>query len=529
MQDDLLDNTQKTEENKDEKKSKNSTDNINSDINGTNGSAIEKIEQELKQIEKIEQTPAKEQNPEFKMPTKIEVPKLIQRPPVPATLVQPPRQFQKDNSQKTNSEKDSLTIDPRANDTGSNGQKNDTGKNSNKNSRQNRRQPVNKNLNPNRNQPVIKSESSVQGKVIANQETTTTDKKKFDRNPNRRSNNPRREGNQQNRQQNLQQRGQQSNPVRVNLNLSNKSISVIIPLYNEEDSLVELSIALKNVMEDLKPQNYEVLFIDDGSSDNSFSRITEICRLNNKFKCIKFKRNYGKSAALSEGFKAAKGDYIITMDADLQDDPEEIPALIQKMQSGYDLVSGWKKVRHDPFIKKHTSKLFNFATSMLVGLKLHDYNCGLKGYVRDVVKNVKIYGEMHRYIPAIAFLSGFKVAEIPVTHHERKFGKTKFGASRFINGLFDLLTLLFTTKYIKRPLHFFGFIGLISFFAGFGILAYLTVMKFVESFPISGRPLFFVGILFSIVGMQSFSIGLIGEMITKSSVENDNIIIEKIL
>jgi|GEM_PF-68666 len=525
MLEDLHDKTPETEENKTEK-------NFEVPIKSTSGSTIDEIEKELDKIDKIEKAPVKEPEREFKMLAKIEVPKLIQRPPVPSTLVQPPKQFQKPESQKTDSNKDVFKIDIRANDTGSNGQKNDTGKstdkNSNKNSQQNnrRQQQVNKNPNLNRNQPIIKSETSVPAKVITNQETSTTDKKKIDRKPDRRNNN-RREISPNNRTQNI--RGPKSNASRINLNLSTKSISVIIPLYNEEDSLVELSIALKNVMEDLKPQTYEVIFIDDGSTDNSFARIIEISRLNNKFKCIKFKRNYGKSAALSEGFKAAKGDYIITMDADLQDDPEEIPALIQKMQSGYDLVSGWKKVRHDPFIKKQTSKLFNFATSMLVGLKLHDYNCGLKGYVKDVVKNVKIYGEMHRYIPALAFLSGFKVAEIPVTHHERKFGKTKFGASRFINGLFDLMTLLFTTKYIKRPLHFFGFIGLISFFAGFGILAYLTVMKFVESFPISGRPLFFVGILFSIVGMQSFSIGLIGEMITKSSVENDNIIIEKIL
>ncbi len=232
---------------------------------------------------------------------------------------------------------------------------------------------------------------------------------------------------------------------------------------------------------------------------------------------------------MQEGFKAATGDYVITMDADLQDDPEEIPALIKKLNEGYDLVSGWKKVRHDPFIKKHTSKLFNLVTSMMVGLRLHDYNCGLKAYVRDVVKNIKVYGEMHRYIPALAHLTGYKVTEIPVTHYERKYGKTKFGLSRFFNGMFDLITVLFTTKYIKRPLHLFGFLGVACSLAGFGILLYLTVVKFVESVPISGRPLFFVAILMAIVGVQFFSIGLIGEMITKTTIENDNVIIDKTL
>jgi glycosyltransferase involved in cell wall biosynthesis len=291
---------------------------------------------------------------------------------------------------------------------------------------------------------------------------------------------------------------------------------------------VELSISLKKVLERIRA-NYEVLFIDDGSTDSSFLKIKEINHLNNRFKCIKFKRNYGKSAALSEGFKSARGDIVITMDADLQDDPEEIPAMIQKLNEGYDLVSGWKKKRYDPFVKKLSSRLFNFVTSKLVGLKLHDYNCGIKTYKKDVVKNIKIYGEMHRYIPALAFLSGFKVSEIPVTHHPRKFGSTKFGASRFINGLFDLMTVLFTTRYIKRPLHLFGLIGLLSTVTGIGIIAYLTVLKFFDSIPISNRPLFLVGILFAIVGVQFISLGLIAEMITKSSSENDNIIIEKTL
>jgi glycosyltransferase involved in cell wall biosynthesis len=321
---------------------------------------------------------------------------------------------------------------------------------------------------------------------------------------------------------------EQKHPSQQQLNLGNKSISVVIPLKDEEDSLVELSVALKKVLDPLRV-SWEVIFIDDGSSDDSYQKIQEINRVNNRFKCLKFKRNYGKSAALQEGFKAAKGDFVITMDADLQDDPDEIPALITKLNEGYDLVSGWKKVRRDPFIKRMSSKFFNLVTSIMVGLRLHDYNCGLKAYVKDVVKNIKVYGEMHRYIPALAYLNGYRVTEIPVTHHERKYGKTKFGVSRFFNGFFDLITVLFTTKYIRRPLHLFGFIGAVSFFSGTGILLYLTILKFVESTPIEGRPLFYVGILMAIVGLQFFSIGLIGEMIAKASVENDNVIIDKTL
>lgn len=312
------------------------------------------------------------------------------------------------------------------------------------------------------------------------------------------------------------------------LNLANKSLSIIVPLLNEEDSLVELSVSLKKILDSLRC-NWEVIFIDDGSTDTSYQKIQEIHRVNGRFKCLKFKRNYGKSSALQEGFEAAKGDYVITMDADLQDDPDEIPALITKLNEGYDLVSGWKKVRHDPFIKKQTSKLFNLVTSIMVGLRLHDYNCGLKAYVKDVVKNIKVYGEMHRYIPALAHLSGYKVTEIPVKHHERKYGKTKFGLSRFFNGMFDLITVLFTAKYIKRPLHLFGFLGVLGFLAGLGVLVYLTILKFYDATPIDGRPLFFVAILMAIVGIQLFSIGLIGEMITKTSVENDNVIIDKTL
>lgn len=306
---------------------------------------------------------------------------------------------------------------------------------------------------------------------------------------------------------------------------NNQMISVVIPLLNEEESLNELSQGLEKVFEFLKC-NYEVIFIDDGSTDNSFARIREIHRRNPKFHCIKLRRNYGKSAALEKGFKAVKGNIVITMDADLQDDPSEIPDLIKVLNSGYDLVSGWKKVRYDPFIKKHTSKLFNYFTSKLSGIKLHDFNCGLKAYKKDVVKNIRIYGEMHRYIPALAHLSGFKVTEKPVKHHARKYGKTKFGASRFVNGFLDLLTVVFTNKYMKRPLHFFGSIGIISSMMGFIITLYLTILKFAEGKSLSDRPLFLVGIFFILLGIQFLSLGLIAEMITKSNVRDDDILIE---
>jgi glycosyltransferase involved in cell wall biosynthesis len=305
-------------------------------------------------------------------------------------------------------------------------------------------------------------------------------------------------------------------------------LSVVIPLYNEEESLMELSLSLKKVF-DLLKCNYEVIFVDDGSKDGSFEKINEINKRNSRYHCIKLRRNYGKSAALSAGFREAKGDIVITMDADLQDDPNEIPELIKVINSGYDLVSGWKKVRYDPFIKRYTSKIFNYFTSKISGIRLHDFNCGLKAYKKDVIKSVKVYGEMHRYIPALAHMMGFKVTEKVVKHHPRKFGVTKFGANRFLNGFFDLLTVAFTSKFIKKPLHLFGTMGIIFSFAGFLITLYLTFLKFFGHESISNRPLFLVGILFIIVGFQSFSLGLIAEMITKSSHQDEDIFIETTL
>jgi len=305
----------------------------------------------------------------------------------------------------------------------------------------------------------------------------------------------------------------------------NSLISVIIPLYNEEESISELADSVKNAFSKLN-YDYEIIFVDDGSTDKSYEIIKDINVRDNKVHCIKFRRNYGKSAALAAGFKKAKGDIVITMDADLQDDPEEIPELIEKINSGYDLVSGWKKIRHDPFIKKHTSKFFNFSTSVISGVRLHDFNCGLKAYKKDVIKSVQIYGELHRFIPAMAHLSGFKVTEKIVKHHPRKYGKTKFGFSRFLNGFFDLLTVYFTSKFIRKPLHLFGFAGLVFLLLGLIITLYLTYLKiFLDSY-ISNRPLLFAGVLSIIVGIQFFSLGLLGEMITRTRPPEDDISIE---
>ncbi len=305
-------------------------------------------------------------------------------------------------------------------------------------------------------------------------------------------------------------------------------ISIVIPLYNEEESLKELHNRLKKVLDGMD-NDYEIIFVDDGSTDTSWEKIKEIRKENSFVKGIKLRKNYGKSSALDLGFRHSKGDIVITMDADLQDEPEEIPELVSIINSGYDLVSGWKKIRHDPFIKKHTSKFFNLVTSKISGIRLHDFNCGLKAYRKEVIDSIKVYGELHRYIPALAHIQGFKVTEKIVKHHPRKYGKTKFGASRFVKGFFDLLTVLFTTRFIKRPLHLFGTLGLISFFVGTGITIYLTIMKFLYHEYLTNRPLFLVGILFIILGVQLFSIGLIGEMITKSLNTEEYISIKEIV
>jgi len=298
-------------------------------------------------------------------------------------------------------------------------------------------------------------------------------------------------------------------------------ISVVIPVFNELESLPGLVEELKINLSNFK--EWEVIFVDDGSSDKSNNWLFKLSNENDNFKLIQFFRNYGKSAALSEGFKNAKGDYIITMDADLQDDPAEIPNLINKLEEGWDLVSGWKKNRLDPLNKTLPSKLFNFVTRIVTGIKIHDFNCGLKGYRQSVIKSINIYGGRHRYIPALAGQRKFRVTEIIVNHRERKFGKTKYGGSRIFHGFFDLITILFLNKYTQQPLHLFGFMGL--GFLIFGLLAETLVLYykyFLGHFFKDHIALLMFGIMFIVIGIQFFSIGLLGELMTRYTQGQEN-------
>ncbi len=293
-------------------------------------------------------------------------------------------------------------------------------------------------------------------------------------------------------------------------------ISIVVPLFNEEESLKPLAREIKKVLVDYN-SNFEVIFVDDGSRDRSLNVLKDLRNEDRRFRFISFQKNFGKAAALQVGFEAATGDVVITMDADLQDDPNEIPNLIKKLEEGYDMVSGWKKVRFDPFIKKSTSRFFNMITRMMSGIKIHDFNCGLKAYRKSVVKSVTVYGELHRYIPVLAHWQGFTVSEVPVQHHPRRYGKTKYGISRFFKGFIDLVTVVFVTRYIKRPMHLFGFLGAIAFLIGFGLNGYLTVEKIMNNAALSNRPMLFLGMLLIIVGIQFFSIGLLGEMMVHNS------------
>ena len=293
-------------------------------------------------------------------------------------------------------------------------------------------------------------------------------------------------------------------------------ISVVIPVYNEVDSIPRLYKELSDVLSNF--DWYEILFIDDGSSDGSDKVIKKIIETNSKINLIQFHRNYGKSAALAEGFKYADGDYVITMDSDLQDDPGEIPNLIKKLEEGYDLVSGWKKDRKDPISKKLPSKLFNFITRLFTGVKIHDFNCGLKIYKKSVIKTLELYGGRHRYIPAMAGQKKFKVSEIIVNHRPRIHGKTKYGGSRFFHGLFDLISILFLSKYTQSPLYFFGKVGLLTFLFGICIETYVIYLKYFLGEPFAKHmALLMLGILIIVIGIQFFSIGLVGEMIANSN------------
>ncbi len=299
------------------------------------------------------------------------------------------------------------------------------------------------------------------------------------------------------------------------------NISVVIPIFNELESLPELK---RQLLENLQSfEKWEIIFIDDGSSDGSTEWLTDLVSKDNNFKLIEFYRNYGKSAALNEGFKAASGDYIITMDADLQDDPNEIKNLVAKLNEGWDLVSGWKKNRLDPLNKRIPSKLFNFVTRLLTGVKIHDFNCGLKGYKKSVIKSIDVYGGRHRYIPAIAGHRKFKITEIIVNHRARKFGSTKYGGSRLFHGFFDLITILFLNRFNQQPLHLFGALG-IGFFL-FGFLSELIVLyyKYWLGDPFSKHiALLIFGVMLIVIGIQFFSMGLLGELIARSTQDQEN-------
>jgi len=309
---------------------------------------------------------------------------------------------------------------------------------------------------------------------------------------------------------------------------SSPDFSLVIPSYNEAESLPELYEKITAVMAGMK-KSYEIIFVDDGSTDGSGRLIEELHRKDERVKLIQFMHNYGKSAALAAGFKVASGGLVVTMDSDLQDDPDEIPHLFARLETGYDLVSGWKKVRHDPFIKRWTSKVYNYLTSLFSGIRLHDFNCGLKIYRREVVKTMRVYGELHRYLPVIAHRNGFRVTEMPVKHHARKYGSTKFGLARFTRGAFDLLTISFLTRYRMRPLHLFGVLGFIFFMGGSVITLLLTWQRIFENRFLSNRPLLFLGVLLIIVGIQFFSLGLLGEMITSMRKESDNFLVRRCL
>lgn len=305
---------------------------------------------------------------------------------------------------------------------------------------------------------------------------------------------------------------------------NNMLLSVIIPLFNEEESLKELYNQIKSEVDAHRLNPYELIFINDGSSDNSLEILTELKTLDDNIRIINFYRNYGKAAALTVGFNQCKGEYVITMDADLQDDPKEIQKFITlSKEENLDMISGWKKVRHDSLEKRLPSKFFNFVTSVVGGIKLHDFNCGLKFYKRKVVKSVAhlIYGDMHRFIPLLANWSGFKVGEMVVTHHARKHGYSKYGLGRYYHGFIDLLTLSLLSRYKSRPMHIFGGLGTITFLAGMGINIYFLIEWIIQQ-SLHIRPIMLLGVILVVVSMQFFSMGFISEIIIqRSSKEKD--------
>jgi glycosyltransferase involved in cell wall biosynthesis len=312
------------------------------------------------------------------------------------------------------------------------------------------------------------------------------------------------------------------------------NISVVVPLFNEDESLPELCAWIDKVMQK-NNFTYEVLLIDDGSKDKSWEVVEQISTENSNIKGVKFRRNYGKSAALNVGFSKAKGDVVITMDADLQDSPEEIPALYNKIAiEGFDLVSGWKAKRYDPLTKTIPTKLFNWAARKASGIYLHDFNCGLKSYKNTVVKSVEVHGEMHRYIPVLAKWAGFSnITEQVVEHQSRKYGVTKFGLERFVNGFLDLLTITFVSRFGKKPMHFFGVLGTLMFMLGFGLFTYIGGAKLYAMFAavpaenIANMSGFYIALTAMVIGVQLFLAGFIAEMVSRNAYDRNNYQVEK--
>ncbi len=294
-------------------------------------------------------------------------------------------------------------------------------------------------------------------------------------------------------------------------------LSVVVPVYNERESLTPLHARLGQV---LAGDSYEIIFVDDGSSDGSSQALQEIQAGDPCVRVVRFGRNFGKAAALAAGFKETRGEVIITLDADLQDDPAEIPRLVATLEDGYDLVSGWKKGRQDPPSKTVPSRFFNWTTSRLTGIPLRDFNSGFKAYRRPLLEHLSLYGELHRFIPALVYWKGFRVTEIPVVHHPRRWGKSKYGAWRFLAGFLDLMTVLFLTRFRHRPLHVFGLLGLVSALIGLVINVYLSVVWLLGE-RIGNRPLLMLGVLLMVIGIQFFSIGLLAEMLTLASSRQD--------
>ena len=317
-----------------------------------------------------------------------------------------------------------------------------------------------------------------------------------------------------------------------------KDYSIIIPLFNEAESLPELHNWIQKVMDENK-STYEIWFINDGSTDNSWDVIEELTQKDQNVKAVKFQRNYGKSAGLFVGFEKAEGEIVVTMDADLQDSPEELPEMRRMLlEDGFDLVSGWKKKRYDPLSKTIPTKLYNWATRKMSGIKLNDFNCGLKAYKYEVIKSIEVYGEMHRYIPVLAKWAGYsKIGEKVVHHQARKYGSSKFGLSRFINGPLDLLSIIFVARFGKKPMHLFGVLGAFLFLLGFIAGGYLSIdwlLTFVfeiksQYYPMTDRPIFFFSLVFMIIGTQLFLAGFVAELITRNSSIRNNYKISNVI